>query len=381
MKPLNILFINCDWRNIFENDFDEVYKKLERDRLNPDINNFLFLSWANENYYKIRDERFSAIHIKTRWKFFRPFFDFLSIFIFPYKVSKIKFKPDIILVYDFGLLPSAKILKYFFGGTIIFSLTNMPRVYSRARSFGKLKTIYSSVIEVLYKNFMDKALTINETMKKYMLELGIKNDKIIVFGSDTINRDIVSIKNSTSGVIRKKHKIPDDNKIILSIGRLETEKDFPRLLNIFSKLGDKYFLIILGQGSQENYLKEIIRSLGIENKVIFPGFINRDEIWSYFKDANLFMLLSKAEALGLVFWEAMYMKVPVIGSEASGIVETIGENDERGLILRDNNLDVIKKKIEFCVGDSEEKIEMLERAKSYVESKINNTIDINKLML
>ncbi len=380
-KSLNILFISCDWRNIFETDFEEVYKKLERDRLNPNFNKFFFFSWANKGYYKKRDERFSSIHVKTRWHFFRPIFDFMSIFIVPCKVFKYGFKPDIILVYDFGFLPAAKIIKMIFGGKIVLCLTNMPEICSKTRNFGGIKFLYSFIIERLFRGFIDQAYTINETMKKYMEILGIKKEKIIIFASDTIKRDMIHINNSRKGVIRKKYGLSTNQKIIMSVGRLEAEKDFPRLFNIFSKLDKNYFLIILGQGSLRGPLEKLAIDLDIKNRVIFSGFIERNEIWNYYKDADLFMLLSKAEALGLVFWEAMYMGVPVIGSTAVGIMESIVKNGERGFLVEDEEkIDSIIKKIIFCVSDSDEKKKMLDGAKSYVVSQIENHTNINDVL-
>lgn len=381
-KSLNILIISCDWRNIFETGFDEMYKKLERDHLNPDFNNFFFVSWANESYYKKINERFFSAHVKTRWHYFRPFFDFMSIFVVPTNLKKFKFKPDIILVSDFGFLPAAKIVKMFFGGKIVMCLTNMPRVYSKTRKFGSIKLIYSFFMERAFNRIIDYLYTINETMKNYAAGLGIKKEKIIIFASDTINRDMHHINNSCKGVIKNKYCLTVDKKIIMSVGRLEAEKDFPRLLNIFSKLDKNYILIILGQGSLKGFLEKLAIDLDIRDRVIFSGFIGRDEIWNYYKDADLFILLSKAEALGLVFWEAMYMGVPVIGSMALGIVETIGKNGDRGFLLNNNEeFDSIKNKIGSCVGNSEDKKKMLERAKKYVDLQISNNLNINKLIV
>ena len=58
-------------------------------------------------------------------------------------------------------------------------------------------------------------------------------------------------------------------------------------------------------------------------------------LWNYFYDADIFMLLSQSEGLGLVFWEAMYARVPVIGSMASGILETIGADGFAGFLIKD----------------------------------------------
>lgn len=379
-QSLNLLVINCDWRNIFETGFDELYKKLERDRLNPEFNNFLFLSWSNENYYKKRGERFSSAHIKTRWHFFRPIFDFLSVFLIPYRVFKYHFKPDVIIVYDFGFLPTAKIIKIFFGGRIILCLTNMPELTSKTRNFGRIKSFYSFLIERLFGSFIDKAYTLNDTMRIYLERLGIRRDRIVIFASNTINRDLSHVHNSQKGVVRSKYNLPVDKKIILSVGRLEAEKNFSQLLNIFSKLNKDYVLIILGQGSLKDSLEKQAQELNIKDRVIFQGFVEREDIWNYYNDADVFILLSKAEALGLVFWEAMYMGVPVIGSRVGGIQETIGSEGLRGFFWEEKDgIKEMEDKISRCLSETEELKNMKKRARLYVEEKIKNNITINDI--
>lgn len=379
-KPLNILIINADWRNIFETGFDEFYKKLERDQLRPAFNNFFFFSWSTVSYFKKRDTRFSSVHMKTMWRSFKPFIDLLSIFVVPYTVRRRGFKPDIVLVYDLGQVLPARILKIIYGAKVIFCMTNMPEVYSRTRRYGKIKAAYSSLLELLFVRMVDIGYTINETMKRYIIDIGIDEKKVIVFASDTINRDMLHVKASRIGAVRKKYNISDGSKVILSIGRLEAEKGFPRLLDIFAQLDSSFTFIILGQGSLEKELKEQVERLGLANRVIFTGFVDREGIWDYYNDADLFILLSNAEALGLVFWEAMYIGVPAIGSTAEGIVESLGQHGERGLIVEPGeSVDSMKNKIKFMLTESTERSSMLVRAKKYVEKEISNTVTINDL--
>ena len=87
-KPLNILVINCDWRNLYETDFEGLLKKMDRYLMNTDTNNFFFFSWADLNYEKSNGERFFSVHKKTIWKKFRPLFDFFSLFAIPNALKK-----------------------------------------------------------------------------------------------------------------------------------------------------------------------------------------------------------------------------------------------------------------------------------------------------
>lgn len=380
-KPLNILVINHDWRNIFETSFHELYDKLERDRVRPDLNNFFFASWANVAYVKKRDERFASVHIKTMWKSFKPMIDFLSIFVVPFVVWKSKFKPDVIFFYDLGFVLPARILKLLYGSKVVLCLNNMPEVYSKTRRFGLIKGWYSFFLERLFVGLVDIGYTLNATMKRYLLDMGLPESKIRVFAMNTIERDRLHIDSAHIGEMRKKYGIRDDQKVILCVGRLETEKGYPRLFEVFSKLDKNSVLMVLGRGSLLEEFKEKTKMLGIAERVIFCGFIHREEIWNYYKDADVFVLLSNAEALGVVFWEAMYVRVPVVGSMAPGIVETLGNDGNRGRLVEENEpLSLIKEKINFCLHPSAEKEAMLDRARIYVEEQIQNGLTVNDLV-
>ena len=218
-------------------------------------------------------------------------------------------------------------------------------------------------------------------MKKYTESLGVESSKIKIFSCDTIRRDFQFIENSVKGKVREQYSITPDKKIILSIGRLEAEKDFPRLFHILSHLNEKFILIILGEGSLLSDFRSMVKEMGLEKRVIFAGLVARENLWNYYLDADVFILLSKSEALGLVFWEAMYMGVPCIGSMAPGIAETIGSDGERGFLVKEKEEMVsISEKINQCVTSNEMIAEMKKRARDYVEVQMKNNLSINDLL-
>jgi len=381
-KPLNILLISYGYDNLFQKSPLDYIAKLERDRLEPQSNSFFQFTWSSKSYYEERNDRLRSAHVKTVFKNFKPMTDFLAIFMVTWHIKKRDFKPDVVLIYDLGFVPAARLIKYIYGCKIVLGLLNMPSVYSAVRKYGLVKSWYSALLEKLFLRPVDAYYTINKAMESYLIKLGAPLGKIKIFSSNTIARDQSHIALSRPGRIRLKYNIKDEQKIILSIGRLEAEKGYHELLELFSQLDKKFILIILGRGSFLEELTALAEKLHISDRVIFAGYASRQEIWDYYKDADLFILLSKVEALGLVFWEAMYMRVPVIGSLATGIAETIGPDGARGLIYdrSKNNIDDLKAKINFCLLDSEPKKIMLDQARKYVEERIANDLTINDIV-
>lgn len=380
-KTISIFILNCDWRDRFGTSFVEFKDKLDRDRLGSEFNLFFVFSWARSSYFK-QDGRFVSRHQKTRLDVFRPLLDLFAVPTVFYYVWKHKIKSDVWLCYDFGFVPTLWLLSRVFGGKLVMCLNNQPRIYSRTRKFGQVKAAYSWLVEKLFSGLVDHFFTINETMRTYIKGLGIKDERIAVFAMNTIDRDAEFIKQIKKGAVRARYNIPATQKIIITVARLEAEKNYPRLLELFATLGDDYTLIALGRGSLLAQLQEQCRQLKIADRVIFTGFVHRDEIWNYYADADVFVLISKAEALGVVFWEAMYMNVPVVGSDVEGIVETIGQNGERGRIWTENlGQDGFQKIIHEVIDRANPKTEaMLVAARQFVEQQIANNLIINDLV-
>jgi glycosyltransferase involved in cell wall biosynthesis len=386
--PKNILLINCDWRDIFRGDSDELYKKLERDRLRPDLNPFFIFSWGTESYQAAsRDPRgadFTTVHKKTHLPFFKPWFDFLSYFSVAKALKGADFKPDAIVVYDFGFVPAARRIAEKSGtqkAKVVMCINNMPRLYSATRRFGFFKSFYSRCLEFFFKASVDEYFTINDAMKAYLLDLRIPAEKIHMFAMDTIDRDMSSIQKAKKGLIRARYHIPAQARVLVTVARLEAEKGYPRLLDLFATLDDSHYLLILGQGSLKAQLQAQAKKLGIENRLIFAGWVGRDDIWNHYLDADCFVLLSNVEALGVVVWEAMYMNLPVLGSEAPGIVESTGADGDRGYtLLPGNGEKMFKEKLAKCLVPTADRAAMLDRAKKYVEGKIANNLTLNDIL-
>lgn len=379
IRPLSIFMVNYDWRDIFRTSFVELRDKLERDQLGADRNDFFFFSWAHASYVAAHG-KFRTVHRKTRLYSLKPLLDLITLVQIPFTVKRFKLKPDAWLTYDFGMLPALWVAKQLFGGRVVLCVSSQPRVYSATRRFGRIKELYSWAAEKLWWRLADHFFTINETMKAYLNRIGIPEKDITVFYVNTIDRDLEYIGKAQRGRVRAEHSIPSDKKIILTVARLESEKNYPKLLELFSGLGPNYILIALGRGSLLESLLKQAKTLGIEDRLIFPGFIHRDQIWNYYADADIFVLLSKAEALGLVFWEAMHMNVPVIGSTADGIVETIGSDGDRGRFWREEDgRNGFTERVKFCLTQSPARNAMLVRARDYVARQRENKVTFSDL--
>lgn len=142
--------------------------------------------------------------------------------------------------------------------------------------------------------------------------------------------DIEKIKNTPITVNLQK-KYPQFDFIILMASRLEKEKNIPLVLKAFSEVIKKYpktGLIIVGSGSFQQFLKLKVKSCGLEASVIFEPWIN--DLVSYYKTADLFLLSSNYEGYGLSLIEAAISECPIISTDV-GLIGEIITKQEAGI--------------------------------------------------
>lgn len=100
---------------------------------------------------------------------------------------------------------------------------------------------------------------------------------------------------------------------IIAVGTLKPEKNYVMLLRSFARVRDDAKLMIVGSGAQKAALKQLASSLGIADRVMFPGYAA--DTWPYYASATLFVLSSDYEGYPNVLVEAMRSGLAVISTD------------------------------------------------------------------
>jgi glycosyltransferase involved in cell wall biosynthesis len=133
--------------------------------------------------------------------------------------------------------------------------------------------------------------------------------------------NIASIKNQSQAMLDERPDLP----FILGTGRFVPQKNFPRLIRAYKILIDDYkiphSLVLVGNGREMNNLVSLVRDLGIESRVYFPGFSNNPYAWM--ANASIFVLSSDFEGLGMVIIEAFASGANVVAVNSPGGVKDI----------------------------------------------------------
>ena len=124
---------------------------------------------------------------------------------------------------------------------------------------------------------------------------------------------------------RKKHGIPDNVFLILSVGELNENKNQLVILKVLQQLlsesadPDSIHYGICGEGFYHNKLEEQIRLTGLEHHVTLFGYCL--DVREYIAMADVVVFPSRREGLGMAALEALSMGIPVVASDNRGTRE------------------------------------------------------------
>lgn len=132
--------------------------------------------------------------------------------------------------------------------------------------------------------------------------------------------------------------ISENERIVLSVGRLSREKAHRDLLHAFSKLCHSsgkmdLRLVIVGDGPERANLQAESDSLGISDWVVFAGQVNNPH--SFYAAADVLANPSHSEGSPYVLLEAMAAKVPVVATAVGGVPEILTHNESALLVPPD----------------------------------------------
>ncbi|TKB23964.1 glycosyltransferase [Desulfopila sp. IMCC35006] len=186
-------------------------------------------------------------------------------------------------------------------------------------------------LDRLSLRFIDQVVVVNGSMleKVSSKRLHVVDNGIPIDGSEGSLR----IENEKCHISSHIAAFCNDGIIIGAIGRLSPEKGYDVLLKAVSEAVvtcPDIKLVILGDGQERNFLNAQVKSLGLEQRVLMPGYVeNARQYLSHFK---MYILSSLTEGLPIVILEAMQAKVPIVATRVGGVPEVL-ENGKAGRLV------------------------------------------------
>jgi N-acetyl-alpha-D-glucosaminyl L-malate synthase BshA len=150
---------------------------------------------------------------------------------------------------------------------------------------------------------------------------------------------------------RSKFAAPEE-KILLHISNFRPVKNLRALVDVFRRVQERHpsRLLLVGDGPDRLSVLELVKALGIQDRVQFLG--NQEYVEELLPIADAFMLPSLHESFGLTVLEAMAVGVPVVATSVGGTAEVVAEG-ETGYLRSPHDVDGMVEALERILGDGE----------------------------
>jgi glycosyltransferase involved in cell wall biosynthesis len=147
-------------------------------------------------------------------------------------------------------------------------------------------------------------------------------------------------------------QVPAGALVVGTIGQLVRRKSVDDLLRAIQKLGaggTPIHALIVGAGPEEQPLRALAATLGVNDRVHFAGFQREPLPWLAAMD--IFVLASSKEGLPRVILEAMLLGKPVVAARAIGSSELVADG-ATGFLYAHGDVDALAVRLAELVGDA-----------------------------
>lgn len=269
----------------------------------------------------------------------------------PYKLF-FRAKTDVSLFFNYYVPPFASGKSI----TVIYDtvVDDMPETMGGKTRFALKHTLKKSIKRA------EKIVTISQFSKeRIMYHYSVHEEKISVvpcgFRPDMFHS---SYNREEIGSIKRKYDI--DGDYLLYLGTLEPRKNIERLVRAYGLLKRDFadcpnLLLAGGKGWLYDGIFELIKTLRLEDSVIFTGYVEDQDVPLLMSGAMVFCFPSLYEGFGMPPLEAMACGTPVITSDTSSLPEVVGD---AALLVDPLSVDSIASALKRTVADKELRSEM-----------------------
>ncbi|WP_160671445.1 glycosyltransferase family 4 protein [Clostridium sp. C8-1-8] len=229
----------------------------------------------------------------------------------------IRWNPDIIHSQtEFSMMLVSKYISNKLNIPIIHTYHTMYEDYLGYVLGGRLITKNTSAKFIrMLLNSLDSVIAPTQKAKDSLLSYGVNTSINVIPTGINLKRFKKELLNDEKKRIKKNLNIREDDRVIAYVGRIGQEKNISEIIDFMRDLitvNKKIKLIIVGGGPYLEKLKCEVTYKGIEKNVIFTGMIRSEEVYKYYKIAEIFVTASSSETQGLTYIEALSSGCPVV---------------------------------------------------------------------
>lgn len=212
-------------------------------------------------------------------------------------------------------------------------LKKVPIILLEETSDPQNRSAKANILLRIFSFAADRFIAIAPNVADYLRNTAKVSSKKVI----TINNG-VEIPRQVSDLeiqnLKDQYSIKQDDFVVGTVGRLFNDHkkitDIIEAIHILKDL-DNLKLLIVGNGKDEELIKQKAIDLGIQSKVIFTGY--QFDTAPFYQLMNVFCIASQREGFGLVAAEAMLHRLPVIATRVGGLQNVVVDG-ETGILIQ-----------------------------------------------
>lgn len=213
---------------------------------------------------------------------------------------------------------------------------------------------------------------VSEVEVEQYLGYGLPKEKIhLIYNGMDLN-DFGQLP--AAGVFRDKLRVPEGSKVIVHLGRIHKRKNIDLIIRSLAQIAKQEAdirLVIAGPDEGEQAaLVRLVRELGLEGRVIFPGGVYGADKLALLQDADLVVSMGVYEIFGLVPFEAMLCGTPAVVSDDCGAGRLVRKG-EMGWLAQAGDVDSLAETMRRALADPEAGRKMVQRGRAFIREQMD----------
>lgn len=216
-----------------------------------------------------------------------------------------------------------------------------------------------------------------EAVNEFVAKGAVKPGRMLAIANG-IDVNTFSYNSHARDTIRNELGI-SDKKMLLAVGRLDVQKDYPNLLHAIERLAqqrDDFKVFIVGDGALRGELSALVKTMNIEGMVEFLGI--RRDVRELMSATDIYVMSSAWEGLPMVILEAMACERLIVATDCGGVREAIGSS---GFLVQPKNSNALADALNSALSlDSSECAEISKAARQRVVERFSLDANVDAFL-
>lgn len=223
------------------------------------------------------------------------------------------------------------------------------------------------LVDLWLRQLTTRGVAISRAVAEFMVRgRGVPPERIVVIANGIELDRFVAVAGRPREQLRAGFGWPGQGPVIGSAARFRSEKGLDLLLAAVAELMPRHpglLCVMAGEGPDRDALAAKAGQLGLEKRILFPGFI--DDMPAFMRALTLLAIPSRQEGLSFAAMEAMAAGTPVVASRVGGLPEIV-EDGVNGVLVRPGDSRDFASALDRLLTDPERRHALAGRASSTV---------------